>query len=102
MANNIFWQRRIKPFRMIFLIKVGEKIECNKIHCYRVYKLIDFFFSLYYSGAFLFVIFIIFHYIDTLLENSIISLVVSLILYMALEIATALIVPMKRVDCDES
>ncbi len=93
---------RIKPFKMIFLIKMGKIVnleDCNK--CFRVNKLISFFFYLYYSGLFLLVYFLMFHYIDVMVGNNTISLILSFLLYLVLEIGVVLIIPLKKIDCPE-
>jgi hypothetical protein len=93
---------RIKPFKMVFLIKVGEIVNdrnCNT--CYRVNKLISFFFHLYYSGLFLFVLLLMFHYIDLVVKHNVLSLILTFTLYIFLEIFIALIIPLKKVQCEK-
>jgi len=87
---------------MIFLVKMGAVVHvgnCNK--CFKVNRLISFFFYLYYSGIFLLMFFLMFHYIDIILGDNTISLIVTFILYMVLEIVTALIIPLQKTKCKD-
>lgn len=96
------YKNRLNPLKMIFLIKVGQTVKKDSSdNCYRVNKLISFFFHLYYSGLFLFVFFLIFHYVDLVLGNNVVSLIVAFILYITLEILIAMIVPLQKMKCTE-
>jgi len=102
MTNKNLLYLKLKPFKMIFLIKLGKKITINNDKkCYQVHKLISFIFHLYYSGIFLFVFFLIFHHIDILIKDNNIAILLSFILYMILEIIVTLILPLKQVNCNK-
>lgn len=90
-------------FSDIFLIKCGKIIKCHKCNtCYKTNRSLSLLFNFYYGGGiFLVLLFFIFHYLDKLLFNTTISIIISITIYIVIEYLSFYFLPLKEYKCEK-
>ena len=87
----------------IFLIKMGDIIQCNNCKsCYKTNKILDWIFTLYY-GSILFIIpiFFLYDYFDILLGDNydLYAFILAVLSYVLIEYLLLYIIPIQSCEC---
>jgi len=83
----------------IFSVKSGKVVEKGNT-CYQVPKLIAVFFEIYYGGALIAPIFLLWIIVDKYILNDFyISIGITILSYFILEFIVYMIIPIKKIQC---